>query len=166
MQAQPTLETAGRSTATQGPVLRHLRSAGRFALQFLEMCAAMCVGGIVLDFAFFQGVAALGYPDFFEANRGLSIFVIGLSWAVAMYVWMAFRHHPRRHSIEMSSTAVLTAVALIAAYWWFGFAPTSKIPGWLGQVVFQCGPSCAVMGAYMLLRHRHYAGADTAHQMA
>jgi hypothetical protein len=164
MQAQPRLETSLRSiTARDGPALRYLQPAGRFVLRFAEMCAAMCAGGIALDFVFFQGAALLGYPDFFLQNRELSILIPGVNWAIAMTVWMAVRGHPWRHNIEMSSTAVVAAVLLIVAYWWFGFAPATKLPGWLGQVVFQCGPSCALMGAY-----KHYTGSagQHAHHMA
>jgi hypothetical protein len=64
-----------------------------------------------------------------------------------MGVWMAVRGHPLRHNLEMSSTAVVAALLLIVAYRWFGFAPKSSIPCWFGQVIFQCGPSCALMGA-------------------
>jgi hypothetical protein len=169
MQAQPMLEPSPQAIPTpDGPSLRYLRPAGRFALQFIEMCAAMCVGGIALDLVFFQGLAVLGSPNFFQENRELSILVLGINWAIAMGVWMAVRGNPWRHNIEMSSTAVVTAVLLIAAYWWFGFAPASKVPGWFGQALFQCGPSCALMGAYMLFRYKHYTGSAQhhAHQMA
>jgi hypothetical protein len=162
MQAQPTLETSARSTA------RHLRPVGRFVLQFIEMCVAMCAGGIALDLVVFQGIAVLGYPDFFQQNRELSILILGVNFAIAMGAWMAVRHHPWRHNIEMSSTAVVAAVLLIAAGWWFGFAPATTTPGWFGQVAFQCGPSCLLMGAYMLFRYKHYTGiaGHHTHQMA
>lgn len=169
MQAQPTLETSQHSIAAgDGVALRYLRPAGRFGLQFAEMCAAMCAGGIALDFAFFQGLSLAGYPSFFQQNRELSILILGINWAIAMGVWMAIRKHPLRHNLEMSSTAVIAAVLLIVAYWWFGFAPATRIPGWFGQAMFQCGPSCVLMGAYMLFNYRHYTGSagHHAHHMA
>ena len=169
MQVQPTLETSQGTIATrEGPAVRYLRLAGRFILQFMEMCAAMCVGGIALDLAFFQGAALLGYPSYFQQNRELSILILGINWAIAMAVWMAVRGHPWRHNIEMSSTSVIVAVLLIVAYWWFGFAPATRTPGWVGQFLFQCGPSCALMGAYMLFRYKHYTGSAVhhAHHMA
>jgi hypothetical protein len=168
MQAQPTLETSARSTAALDGRAGHLRPVGRFVLQFIEMCAAMCVGGIALDLVVFQGVALLGYPNFFQENRELSILILGVNFAIAMGAWMAVRRHPWRHNIEMSSTAVIAAVLLIAAYWWFGFAPVTKTPGWFGQVAFQCGPSCVLMGAYMLFRYKHYSGSadHQTHNMA
>jgi hypothetical protein len=135
-----------------------VRPVGRFIGEFFGMCAAMCVGGIVLDFAFFQGVGLLGYPNFFQQNREISILVLGISWAVAMGIYMALRGHPWRHNLEMSSTAVVVASVLIAATSWSGFAPKTNIPGWFGQFVFQCGPSCVVMGADMLFRYKHYTG--------
>jgi len=168
MQAQPTLQASPRPTGAQVGWARHLRPAGRFVLQFIEMCAAMCIGGMALDLVVFQGMALLGYPNFFQDNRELSILTVGVNFAIAMGAWMAVRRHPRRHNIEMSSTAVIAAVLLIAAYWWAGFAPATTIPGWFGQVAFQCGPSCALMGAYMLFRYKHYTGdaGHKAHQMA
>jgi hypothetical protein len=168
MQEQPTLETSARSTAAREGSGRYLRPVGRFVLQFIEMCAAMCVGGIALDLVVFQGLALLGYPNFFQENRQLSILILGVNFAIAMGVWMAVRRHPLRHNIEMSSTAVVAAVLLIAAYRWFGLAPATTIPGWFGQVAFQCGPSCVLMGAYMLFRYKHYTGSAEhhAHHMA
>ena len=165
MQAQPTLDSSRQSFAARdGAAL--LRPVGRFALQFAEMCAAMCVGGIALDLVFFQGLALAGYPTFFQQNRELSILILGINWTIAMGVWMAIRNHPLRHNLEMSSTAVIAAVLLIAAYWWFGFAPATPattIPGWLGQAMFQCGPTCALMGAYMLLNYRHHTASAEHH---
>jgi hypothetical protein len=168
MQAQPTLETSARSTAAREGSGRYLRPASRFVLQFIEMCAAMCVGGIALDLVFFEGVALLGDPNFFQENRELSIFILGINFAIAMGAWMAVRRHPLRHNIEMSSTAVVVALLLIAAYRWFGFAPATTIPGWFGQVTFQCGPSCALMAAYMLFRYKHYTASaeHPTHHMA
>ena len=168
MQAQPTLQTSARSTPARQGLARYLRPAGRFVLHFIEMCAAMCLGGIAIDLVFFQGVALLGSPNFFQENREISILIVGINFAVAMSAWMAVRHHPWRHNFEMSSTSVAVAILLIATYWWFGFAPATTIPGWFGQVAFQCGPSCALMGAYMLFRYKHYTGSaeHNAHQMA
>jgi hypothetical protein len=157
MQAQPTIETSARSTAARDSWAQRFGPVARFALQFVEMCAAMCVGGIALDLAVFQGLALVGYPHFFQENREISILILGVNFAVAMAAWMAVRRHPWRHNIEMSSTAVVAAVLLIAAGWWFGFAPSTTIPGWFGQVAFQCAPSCALMGAYMLFRYKHYS---------
>ena len=145
-----------------------LRPVGRFIGEFVGMCAAMCVGGIVLDFAFFQGLTLLGYPNFFQQNREISILVLGISWALAMGIYMALRGHQWRHNLEMSSTAVVVALVLIAASSWFGFAPTTRVPGWCGQFIFQCGPSCVLMGADMLFHLKHYAGSGDhhAHHMA
>lgn len=169
MQAQPTLQTSPRSLgAPDRTARRYLQPIGRFALQFMEMCAAMCAGGIALDLVFFQGLFLLRYPNFFQENRELSILIVGINWAIAMGVWMAVRGHPWRHNIEMSSTAVVVALLLIVAYWWFGFVPKTSIPGWFGQVLFQCGPSCVLMGVYMLFRYKHYTGSAEhhAHRMA
>lgn len=157
MQAQPAI--ADRDSVAS----RYARPVGRFALGFMEMCAAMCVGGVVLDFMFFQGAAAIGYPNFFQDNFLVSVLVLGINWAIAMGVYMAVRGHPWRHNVEMSSTAVVMALLLIAAYSWFGFEHKNALAGWIGQMVFQCGPSCALMGADMLVRYRHYTGGGEHH---
>jgi hypothetical protein len=145
-----------------------MRPAGRFLAEFFGMCAAMCAGGIALGLAFFQGLALLGYPNFYEQNRETSILVLGINWALAMGIYMAVRGHPWRHNLEMSSTAVLVALGLIAASFWFGFAPKTNAPGWFGQFLFQCGPSCVLMGADMLFHVKHYTGTvdHPGHQMA
>jgi hypothetical protein len=123
----------------------------------------MCVGGIALSLAFFQGAALLAYPTFFEQHREISILVLGINWALAMGIYMAVRGHPWRHNLEMSSTAVVVALILIAAYAWFGFALKTNAPGWFGQFLIQCGPTCALMGADMLFRFKHYAGGADHH---
>ena len=140
-----------------------IRPIGRFAGEFFGMCAAMCVGGIVLGVAFFQGTALLGYPNFFEQNREISILVLGINWALAMGIYMAVRGHPWRHNLEMSSTAVAVALIVIAGNVWFGFAPATRVPGWFGQFIFQCGPTCVLMGADMLFRYKHYTGSADQH---
>jgi hypothetical protein len=127
------------------------------------MCAAMCVGGVVLGLAFFQGAALLGYPNFFEPHREISILVLGINWALAMGIYMAVRAHPWRHNLEMSSTAVVVALIVIAAYSWFGFVPSTRVPGWFGQYLFQCGPTCALMAVDMLFRYKHYTGSVDHH---
>ena len=152
-----------QTTTLTSPRAGAIRPVGRFLAEFFGMCAAMCIGGIALGLAFFQGAALLGYPNFFEQNRELSILVLGINWAVAMGIYMAVRGHPWRHNLEMSSTAVAVALVLIAASWWFGIAPTTRVPGWFGQFVFQCGPTCALMGADMLLRYKHYTGGPDHH---
>lgn len=158
--AQTTTLTTGSSAS--------LRPVGRFFAEFFGMCAAMCVGGIALGLAFFQGAAQAGYPNFFEQHREISILVLGINWALAMGVYMAIRRHPWQHNLEMSSTAIVVALILIAASSWFGFAPRTNAPGWFGQFLFQCGPSCLLMGADMLLRVKHYTGSadQHAHHMA
>lgn len=156
-----------QTTTLTAPRTRSGRSAGRFIAEFFGMCAAMCVGGIALDFAFFEGAAVIGYPNFFAQNRQMSILVLGINWALAMGIYMALRGHPWRHNLEMSGTAVVVALVLIAASSWFGFAPSTRTPGWFGQFLFQCGPSCVLMAADMLFRFNHYTGSvdHPAHHM-
>lgn len=159
MQAQPAVHAAGPERAA----LRYVRPAARFALSFIEMCAAMCAGGAVLGFVFFQGAALIGYPKFFEQNFLVSVLVLGINGALAMGIYMAIRGHPLRHNLEMASTSIVAALILIPAYSWFGLVHASTIPGWFGQFAFQCGPTCLLMGADMLLRFRHYTGGPAGH---
>ena len=164
MQAQP----AVKAVTQPGAAGRYGRQVGRFGLSFMEMCAAMCVGGAILGLVFFQGAALIGYPNFFEQNFLVSVLVLGVNWALAMGIYMAVRGHPLGHNLEMSSTAVVAALILVAAYSWLGLAHRSTIPGWFGQFMFQCGPTCALMGADMLVRFRHYTGGTGhgSHEMA
>lgn len=159
MQAQPAVS----AVAAPNSAARYGRPVGRFALQFMEMCAAMCVGGIVLSLMFFQGIAFIGYPNFFQQNFLLSVLVLGVNWGIAMGVYMAVRGHPLKHNLEMSSTAIVAALLLIAAYSWFGLVHESAIPGWFGQFTFQCGPTCLLMGVDMLIHYKHYTGSATEH---
>lgn len=160
MQAQPAAQAVA---APESSAIRYGRPIGRFALGFMEMCAAMCAGGLVLDFVFFQCAALIGYPNFFDQNFLISVLVLGINWALAMGMYMAIRGHPLRHNLEMASTSIAAALILIAAYSWFGLVHKSVIPGWFGQFMFQCGPSCVLMGADMLFRYRHYAGSAEHH---
>lgn len=160
MQTQPVAQAVAAPGST---AIRYARPVGRFVFGFMEMCAAMCAGGLVLSVVFFQGAALIGYPNFFQQNFLISVLVLGINWALAMGIYMAIRGHPLAHNLEMASTSIVAALALIAAYSWFGLAHKSVIPGWFGQFLFQCGPSCVLMGADMLFRFRHYTGSAERH---
>ena len=134
-----------------------LRPAARFVLQFFEMCFAMCAGGLILGFAFFQGTALIGYPNLVQRAPQLSMLVLGINWALVMAVWMAFRGHAWRHNLEMSSTSIVAAILFIVAFG-LGLIPGRSLANWFGLFSLQCAPSCVLMGADMLIHYRHYSG--------
>ena len=103
-----------------------IRSRGRvhevwmFVRHFLEMCAAMCVGGGLLNaLIFVAGPALVGYPDLREETPALALLVIALNYLAPMVVWMRFRGMPWRPILEMSGAVVALAVVFIglAASW-------------------------------------------------
>ena len=139
-----------------------IRPAGRFLVPFVEMCAAMCVGGLLLNLFFFGTAALVGRPDFAQTYVALSMLVIGVDWALAMLVWMAARGHTFRHSLEMAGTAVVVAAA-------FAFAETAGWLqpdlgyGWISLFTLMCGPACALMAIDMLAHARRYSARTHAH---
>ena len=134
-----------------------LGAIGHFAAHFMEMCVAMCVGGIILSIAVFQGLEWLANINLAQRLPELAILLIGLNLAVAMGAWMALRGHPWRHNIEMSATSILAAVLVVAAYE-AGLVPTKSLAAWYTLFAFQCGPSCLLMAADMGVNVRHYIG--------
>jgi hypothetical protein len=67
--------------APVGPFLRH----------FVEMCAAMCLGAILLSVLVFEGAALLGYPDLVRRLPELSTLVIAMNLSLPMAAWMRLR---------------------------------------------------------------------------
>jgi hypothetical protein len=85
-----------------------------FIRHFLEMCAAMCVGGGLLNaLIFVAGPALVGYPDLREKAPALALLLIALIYLAPMVAWMRFRGMPRRPILEMSGAVVALAVVLI-----------------------------------------------------
>src|SRR5512132_3069388 len=63
-----------------------------FARHYLEMCAAMCIGGILLNrLVFVGGPALIGYPDLRQRAPGLALVVAALLFTLPMAFWMRFR---------------------------------------------------------------------------
>ena len=160
---QPQRVAFDSAQGAENPIIRVARSAGTFVLRFLEMCIVMCAGGFALSFAFFGVAAWAGTPDFVERFAPIAMLVIGINMAIAMAAWMAFRGHPWRHNVEMSSTSIVAAVALVVAYS-LGLIRVEASLGWFSQFAAQCGPSCLLMAAYMLWRHEHYTERGMRHQ--
>jgi multisubunit Na+/H+ antiporter MnhG subunit len=156
MQAQPAMHS-DVERASGGPTARLLKAAGRFVLEFVQMCAAMCVGGLVLSFLFFGAAGLVGFPDFVQRFTALSMLVLGINFALAMGTFMAIRGHAWRHNLEMSSTSIIAAILLMIGFW-VGVVHVETAAGWISLFAFQCGPSCALMLVYMLFRFDHYSG--------
>ena len=129
----------------------------RFALHFLEMCVAMCMGGGLLNAAVFGAAAWLGYPNLVAQAPELSILIITFDLALAMALYMAVRGHPVQHNVEMSGSTLAGAIPFIGALW-LGMIPQTKLDSWLSLFAFMCGPLCLLMFAVMVLRFEHYGG--------
>jgi hypothetical protein len=129
----------------------------RFAIHFLEMCLAMCVGGAALSFAVFGLAELAGYPSLVAQAPELSILIIAGDFALAMAVYMALRGHAVRHNVEMSGSALAGAILLIGALW-LGMIPETTFDTWRSLALFVCGPLCLLMLVVMLARFDHYGG--------
>ena len=145
------LPIARHGGPVRGPALPHAaRPVAWFVLHLLEMCVAMCLGGIVLSALVFGAAALLGYPDLRQTSPVLSTLVVTADLAVAMTVWMRFRGMAWRPTIEMAGSTVLVGVLTVAGYR-LGVTPDALM------VQGVCGTACVVMLPVMLLRFRMYA---------
>lgn len=129
----------------------------RFFIHFLEMCAAMCAGGIALNAGVFSAAAALGRPNLATEAPEIAVLIIAFNAALAMAVYMALRGHPVRHNVEMSGITLLGAVPIIAALW-IGLFPRFALDSWFVMFKIMCAPLCVVMLIVMLARFDHYSG--------
>src|SRR6186997_2588657 len=89
-------------------------SAWTFVRHLLEMCLAMCIGGIPIIILFFVGAAKIGYPDLFLQSPELSVLVIGFILSLPMIAWMRFRGHEWRPILEMASTTIVLGILLVS----------------------------------------------------
>jgi hypothetical protein len=132
-----------------------------FARHFLEMCAAMCIGGFILNgLVFVAGPALLGYPDLRRQAPELALVVLGVNYALPMAAWMRFRGMAWRPISEMSWAIIWLAIVMVGLGW-RDVVETTTFRGW---VVGYCGPACVVMLIVMLCRPGLYTG-RTGHQM-
>jgi hypothetical protein len=131
------------------------RRTWNFARHFLEMCLAMCVGGAILHFGVFTGIAALsGTQSLRVAYPELSLVVIAILLTAPMAAWMVYRGMPWRPTLEMSAVALGLAIFMIAAAW-VGAIPESALQITFGRF---CGIACAGMFIVMLFRLDLYTG--------
>ena len=131
------------------------RRTWNFARHFLEMCVAMCVGGAILNYAVFTGIAGLSGTENLRAMYAeLSLVVIAILLTAPMAAWMLYRGMPWRPTLEMSAVALGLAIFIIAAAW-LGAVPESALQISFGRF---CGIACAGMFITMLFRLDLYTG--------
>lgn len=147
---------SGTSQSADGPAVRVLRPAGRFALHLAEMCMVMCAGAVVLSVAFFGGAALFGYDDLPRTAPELSVLAIAVNLSLPMLLWMRFRGMGWRPTLEMSGSTMVVGLLLIAAYWLDAVARDSLVE-------IQTGLACPVMIAVMLARFRLYSAGHSGH---
>ena len=129
----------------------------RFTLHFLEMCVAMCAGGVALNVLVFGAAGSLGHPDLVARQPELAILIVALDLATAMALYMAVRGHSIRHNIEMSLSTFVGAIPFVAALR-LGALPSESLESWPRLFAFMCGPLCLLMLLVMLVRFDHYGG--------
>ncbi|HEX6268692.1 MAG TPA: hypothetical protein VFZ43_00525 [Anaerolineales bacterium] len=144
--------SSSRKVQVPGIVAR----AGYFIWHLLEMCLAMCIGGIPLIILFFVGAAKIGYPDLFQQSPALSVLVIGFILSLPMIAWMRFRGHEWRPALEMASTTILLAIVLVGLGWLEILAKSSLFE-WMTRL------ACPVMIIPMLFRPDVYTGHHASH---
>jgi hypothetical protein len=132
------------------------KPVGRFLLHLAEMCMVMCIRGIILSVAFFQGAVALGYTNLPQTAPELSVLVIAINLSVPMAAWMRYRGMEWRPTLEMTIPTMATGLLLIAAYRLDLIATSSLIE-------IQTSLACPVMLAVMLLRFPLYSAPHAAH---
>jgi hypothetical protein len=122
-----------------------------FVRHFIEMCLAMCIGGIPLIILFFWGAAQLGYTDLAQRFPELVVMAVAIILAVVMFAWMRIRHHELRPAAEMAVTTIILAGGLIGLTW-VGVLAESSLMDWFTRL------ACPAMLIPMLLRLDLYTG--------
>ena len=130
--------------------------AGYFIWHLLEMCLAMCIGGIPLIILFFVAAAKIGYPDLLDRFPEVTVIVIGLILSLPMTAWMRFRGHEWRPTLEMASTTIVLGIVLVTLGW-LGILLRSSLFEWMTRL------ACPVMIIPMLFRLDVYTGHHTSH---
>lgn len=159
------VSTSTRGTDAAAPAASRELSLGsqvwRFARHYLEMCAAMCIGGVILNtLVFVVGPALLGYPDLRQQYPGAALVGSAILFTVPMAAWMRIRGMAWRPTLEMSGATVGAAIVVVALSG-VGVVSQSSLHAW---VEASCAPWCVVMFVAMLFRLSLYTG-RTGHQM-
>jgi hypothetical protein len=151
-----TTDTKQVSSSPKARVPGIIARAGYFIWHLIEMCLAMCIGGIPLIVLFFVGAAKLGYPDLLERIPELPVLVIGFILALPMIAWMRFRGHEWRPTVEMASTTIVLGIVLVDLGW-LGILSRSSLFEWMTRL------ACPVMIIPMLFRLDVYTGHHARH---
>ncbi len=155
---------AGTDTSAATSATAHLGVGSQvwhFARHYLEMCAAMCIGGVLLNtLVFVVGPAQLGYPDLRQHYPGLALVLAAVLFTLPMAAWMRIRGMAWGPTVEMSGATVGLAIVVVALSG-VGVVSASGLHAWLNA---SCGPWCVVMIVAMLFRLPLYTG-RTGHQM-
>jgi hypothetical protein len=152
-----TTDTKQVSSSRKVQILGVVARTGYFVWHLLEMCLAMCIGGVSLIVLFFVGAAKIGYPDLLERFPEVAVLVIGFILSLPMIAWMRFRGHEWRPTLEMASTSIALGIVL-AGLGWLRLLPKSSEFEWLTRL------ACPVMIIPMLFRLDHYSGSHSSHQ--
>ena len=112
--------------------------------------------GVYLELVFLAA-AQVGYRDLVERSPELSLLAIGINWAVPMVLWMRFRGHQWRPTLEMASTSIILPILLIGAAW-LGIIPESS------RLILLKIFACPVMLIPMLFRLDLYTLHHESHQ--
>ncbi|GAA1008206.1 hypothetical protein Aple_070880 [Acrocarpospora pleiomorpha] len=118
----------------------------RFTLHYVEMIIAMFVGMFALGFlqsAVGLGISHMEYPD-------LGYLVMAFNMSVGMAVWMRFRGHAWRPTLEMCAVMFAPAVPLFPLLW------LDVIDGGTLMMVAHIAMFPLMLGV-MLLRRAEYA---------
>jgi hypothetical protein len=155
---------AGTDTSAATSATGHLgvgRQVWHFARHYLEMCAAMCIGGVLLNtLVFVVGPTLLGYPDLRKPYPGPARVLAAVLFTLPMAAWMRIRGMAWGPTLEMSGATVGLAIVVVALSG-AGVVSASGLHAWLAA---SCGPWCVVMIVAMLFRLPLYTG-RTGHQM-
>lgn len=152
-----TTDTKQVSSPRKAQVPGIVARTGYFALHFLEMCLAMCIGGIPLIILFFVGATNIGYPGLLKQSPELSVLVVGFILSLPMTAWMRYRDHEWQPTLEMASTTIVLGILLVGLGW-FGILAKSNLFEWMTRL------ACPVMIIPMLFRLDVYAGHHAGHQ--
>jgi len=144
-------ETEQVSTARKVRIPGGVTRVWHFIRHYVEMCLAMCIGGVPLIVLFFLGASMIGYPDLVQRFPELSVLAIGFILTLPMTAWMRFRGMEWRLTLEMSITTIVLGI-LLASLGWLGILPRSSLLDWMTSL------ACPSMLIPMFLRLDHYAG--------
>lgn len=123
----------------------------RFALHYVEMCVAMCVGFAIGDAIFFGLAGLVGYSRPFSELPVLSVLVVTVSMTVPMTGWMLYRGMAWRVVAEMSAAMPVLAAALLCLSWIGAIPMSAMAPAEHGLMML-------AMLVPMLLRLDFYTG--------